>query len=44
MEPGEESVTGPDRGWEGACGGSYSKACDEALIGAETEIWLNLEP
>lgn len=39
-----ESVTGPDRGWEEGCGGSYSKACGEALTGAETEIWLNLEP
>jgi hypothetical protein len=40
----KESVTGPDRGWEGGCGESYGKACGEALTGAETEIWLNLEP
>lgn len=40
----KESVTGPDRGWAGGCGGSCGKACGEALTGAETEIWLNLEP
>lgn len=37
-------MTGPDRGWEGGYGGSHGKARGETLTGAETEIWLNLEP